>query len=219
METPNLLRQIVEKSGNKPVCMPVSNISGFLLHATILPAKAHVITSMSNKDRYDSGLLEELFVELSFYYRQSKLDKSVDNRLGKVLKALVATLNQSATITIENFFESVVDEVECFWFMISTFTDYPNLNSVLFKDKLFHTIKNSNQLNKVFKAALVRSKARTLKNELQDVFAFSTLATKLTILDILAARQELDEQWLNSLQKSTEPILKAKIAILLNPDE
>ena len=210
METPSLLTQIIKHRGNKPACMPVGTISGILSHARVSPAKTGLMKPMSDKDRYDSSLLDELFVELSFYYRQSPSDKSADDRLGRVLKALATTLSQASAITIERFFESNVDNEECLWFMISTFSDYPHISPVFFKEKLTDTFKRSNQLTEEFKAALVRSKAGALKDELQGVFTSSTHASKLAILDILVARQELDEQWLHSVEKSVEPTMKEK---------
>ncbi|MCG8333996.1 MAG: hypothetical protein MJE63_05735 [Proteobacteria bacterium] len=217
MKTQGLLKQIIKNPNNKPACMPVSRAASLLFYAKISPAIDFAESTLGNKNKYYYSILEELFFELKFYYQQSKTSESADIRLERALKGLASTLNESSTIAIEKFLGSVVDEVECSWFMISSFIDYPSIKPDVFKDYLLNYIKDSIQLSNEVQNALINSKAMTLGNVLQDAFAHSTLASKLAILDILATRQEIDEQWLNSLEKSFEPILKAKIAILHNP--
>ena len=207
-----LLTEIIKSAPQGKVGNKITSLSGLVQMAKIKPSIKTEAPLTEHNDDYYLALLRELYREVKFYYLLWKRKQSLaEARLRPLLMGFARTTAKLDEACKDFFFKSVRRDVEPTWFLIAGLTGATNVDGDYYRRKLFSFIKNSMQLTKEFKSALVHAKTNNLSRLLQKVFPKTTLGTQLALLDIMQQRQELDDEWLKSILIEADMILKKKV--------
>lgn len=184
--------------------MKINTLAGLLAHATIRQSSPPFIRDENDDERFLLGLLSEYYHEINFYYRQSKNGtKAAKQRLIWCLSGLAQSIDCLAPDLVDHFFQSIGEDAECTWFIISSFCSFKGINPKYYAGKLTRHILRSNLLADPFKTALYWSQATKLSDLIAELFPHATPSVQLDLLEILHQRGEWNQP--HSLTKIESP--------------
>jgi hypothetical protein len=127
-----VLEQVLAASNDRRQIVRITNLSDLMRYATVTYSVPEPFVLETDEDCFHYAMLRELYREVRFYFRQTKLgNPNAADRLKRALKGLTGTALQSNPACVQRFISEIARDEATEQSFLHNLMDTPDVHSFI----------------------------------------------------------------------------------------